>query len=244
MELLPWCSFWFLVQQHLKHVIKKVRSNHLVTVLWFYVIIINVHIMFFWLPAFGFPWTYYSSVVTQQWLALSPPFDSGICSALITSKLQSTSVKLEHFFRLGIVRLYHLSFLTKKSQPRPTPAVIITIVKSFSNSFLPFPHELVSLTTLWIKTPDVPKDCSVFETQTYPSLSVCWSVRWWRACWDCWGLSVWQERCQLWREWLIFCDKAQQQQRLYAKRRHIVTCTKVLRCVGFFIVCWISFIKT
>lgn len=42
---------------------------------------------------------------------------------------------------------------------------------------------------------------------TYPSWSECWSVRWWRACWDCWGRSVWQEKCLPWHEWLIFWKK-------------------------------------
>lgn len=39
---------------------------------------------------------------------------------------------------------------------------------------------------------------------TYLSWSECWSVRWWRACWDCWGPSVWREKCLPWHEWLIF----------------------------------------
>lgn len=44
----------------------------------------------------------------------------------------------------------------------------------------------------------------------YPSWSECWNARWWRACWDCWGLSVWREKCLPWHEWLIFWKKRRQ----------------------------------
>lgn len=54
-----------------------------------------------------------------------------------------------------------------------------------------------------MKTADVPRPAWC----TYPGWSECWSARWWRACWDCWGLSVWQEKCLPWHEWLIFWKK-------------------------------------
>jgi len=111
-------------------------------------------------------------------------------------------------YRAFMLLCCYLSFPTKEArQGQSEPSgVIVSVVKSFFNCFLPSPRKPVSFKTLWIKTPDVSSGFGDSEP-TYPGLSVCWSVRWWRACWDCSRLSAWRERCQPWHEWLIFWHK-------------------------------------
>lgn len=103
----------------------------------------------------------------------------------------------------GVVILSFLclfwNFNQKKIVHSQLSEVITAAVRTFFNHFLPTLHKK----TLWMKTADVPRPAWC----TYPGWSECWSARWWRACWDCWGLSVWQEKCLPWREWLIFWKK-------------------------------------
>lgn len=149
---------------------KRLRSHYEVVVWWLCVIINNWNIIhFFFLTLLQL------LTDTKQRLALSPQFDSGICFILITSKPQSTPVQSEPFLNL-LSCVYALSFIpNKRKQAKATPSrrELSLPLSRVPNRFLPFPHKLVSLKTLWIKTPDVPRHCSHFQperTQVWASV--------------------------------------------------------------------------